>query len=107
MLYCISFSAHYAFVINDAIPTNSEYKWLDMRGAGLGRGDVDSATGFAYEPRPFIDRVCDFDAPVSGQQVAVVIDSWGRYDRHVYCKYDRRIYAYLALGNLVCKKSRG
>ena len=58
-----------------------------MRGTGLGCGDVDPSTGFAYEPWPFIDRVCDFDAPASGQQVAVVIDSWGRYDRQVYCKY--------------------
>ena len=81
----ILFSAHYAFVINDVIPANSQYKWLDMSGAGLW-GDIDPVTGFLYEPRPFVDRVCDFEAPATGEQVVVVIDSWGSYDRHVYCK---------------------
>ena len=50
-------------------------------------GDVDVSTEFVYEPRPFVDRRCDFRPPVFGEEAVVIAEQWGDYDRRTYCEF--------------------
>ena len=86
MWYFFTISGCFALVINDPIPNLSQYKWLDI--SATATGDKDPATGYIYEPRRFIDRICDFpeNDDSKGTQIMVITQVWGDYGFNIECK---------------------
>ena len=78
------FKGRYAFLVNDFIPKEAQYKWLNMNGVTI-TGDVDPATGYHYEPDPFIDRGVGDVGAVPGN-IVFVFNTWGNYTRHIQSK---------------------
>lgn len=75
----------YALVVNNHIPEDSEYKWLDMSDVGI-PGDIDPHTKYSYEPKPYIDRPITFRTPKPGKELAIVMNRWGDYSSKISCK---------------------